>query len=158
MQIYSTAKLHAELQKGLGDLLSKSGGVAALLVDESGVILARRGKLPDGDEAELGILLACNYLVTQEMADLLGREELSSLAQEGDKASFFIRRAGPRSLLVILYADPGALGRVRLFADNAALAMAPVLKVLEIGRFPPETLPAGFNEAVQASMAQLLNN
>ncbi len=146
----------SEVNRLMLDLLSRSGGVAAMLVDESGALVARQGRLPAGDPSETATLLTCNFLVTHELAKYLGGGEISVLFHEGEKKNFYLRRVGERGIVVVLFDDPAALGRIQIFTDKASQALAPAMSGIEVERLPPDTLPAGFLDAALALVERTL--
>lgn len=146
----------SEVNRLLLDLLSRSGGVAAMLVDESGALVARQGRMPAGDASETATLLTCNFLVTHELAKYLGGGEINVLFHEGERKNFYLRRVGDRGIVVVLFDDPAALGRIQLFTDKASSALAPALAGIEVARLPADALPAGFLEAGLALAATSL--
>lgn len=138
------AEMVQEFNRQLLDLLSRSGSAAALLVDESGALLARQGRMPAGEIAETATLLTCNFLVTHELAKYLGDQEIQVLVHEGESRNFYLRRVAERGILVVLFDDAAALGRVQLFADKTAQGLAQTLASLELDVFPPGELPPTF--------------
>ena len=138
------AETVSEVNRQLLDLLSRSGAAAALLVDESGALISRQGRMPEGDPAETATLLTCNFLVTHELAKYLGDQEITVLFHEGEKKNFYLRRVGERGILVVLFEDPGALGRIQLFTDKTASALTPSLHGILLDALPAGMLPPGF--------------
>lgn len=150
----SVSAVNAELL----DLLSRSGAAAALLLDESGALIARQGRMPEGDPAETATLLTCNFLVTHELAMYLGDREISVLLHEGERRSFYLRRVGDRGILVVLFDDPGALGRVQLFADKSGRNLADSIRGLLVDAVPDGALPGEFQAAAGAAVTSVLKN
>lgn len=145
-----------EIARHLQDLVSRSGANGALLIDESGSLIAKQGVMPGNDPAELTTLLTCNFLVTHELASYLGDQDISVLFHEGEERHFYLRRAGERGILAVTFDDAGALGRVQVFTDRAAHSLQPLLGELERDDLPPGTLPAEYPQEALALVAKVL--
>ncbi len=145
-----------DISRHLQDLVSRSGASGALLLDESGSLVAKHGQVPGNDPAELATLLACNFLVTHELASYLGDQDISVLFHEGDHMHFYLRRAGERGILALPFDDAGALGRIQVFVDKAAAALSPMLAELERQVLPPGTMPAEYPEEAYELVQKML--
>jgi predicted regulator of Ras-like GTPase activity (Roadblock/LC7/MglB family) len=142
----------------LEELVSRAGANGALLLDESGSLIARQGVIPGHDPAELATLLTCNFLVTHELASYLGDQDISVLFHEGDEKHFYLRRAGERGILAVVFDDAGALGRIQVFTDKAAHGLQPLLGEVERDVLPAGTLPDEFPDEAHALVKNTLKS
>jgi predicted regulator of Ras-like GTPase activity (Roadblock/LC7/MglB family) len=156
--LLATPEAVREISRHLQDLVSRAGASGALLVDESGSLIAKQGVIPGHDPAELTTLLTCNFLVTHELASYLGDQDISVLFHEGDQKHFYLRRAGERGILAVVFEDAGSLGRIQVFTDKAAHSLHPLLGDLERDVLPPGTLPAEYPEAAYALVQDVLKS
>lgn len=147
-----------DLKRRLADFTSRSGAESAWLIDESGALIAAHGKglAEAGDPADSASLMACNFLVTHELAKYLGDQEISILLHEGEQMNMFFRRSGSRGILIVQFRDPGALGRVRALTERLASDLGPVLDALERPFVPGGVLADGFLESAEAVLDQVL--
>ena len=76
-QLLADAAAVRDLNRRLAEFVSRSSAAAAFLIDESGALIAQQGNGPAGEPAEIATLMACNFLVTHEMAKYLGDREIS---------------------------------------------------------------------------------
>jgi len=147
-----------EIARLLQDLVSRAGASGALLLDESGSLVAKQGVMPADDPAELTTLLTCNFLVTHELSSYLGDQDISVLFHEGNDKHFYLRRAGERGILAVVFDDAGALGRIQVFTDKAAHSLHPLLGELERDTLPAGSLPAEYPEEAYALVQQVLKS
>jgi hypothetical protein len=147
-----------DLKRRLNEFTSRSGGESAWLIDESGALIAAAGKglAETGDPADSASLMACNFLVTHELAKYLGDQEISVLLHEGEQLNMFFRRSGARGILIVLFRDPGALGRVRALTERLAADLGPLLDALEKPFIPAGVLADGFLDTAETVLDQVL--
>jgi len=155
-QLLADAAAVRDLNRRLAEFVSRSSAAAAFLIDESGALIAQQGNGPAGEPAEIATLMACNFLVTHEMAKYLGDREISVLLHEGEKQNFYFRRAGARGVLIVMYDDPGALGRVRALAERVSAELGLAVDALDVASLPAGTLPAGFLAGAEAVLDEVL--
>lgn len=155
-QLVATAEQVRDLNRRLAEFVSRASAAAVFLLDESGALIAQQGRGPAGEPAEVATLMACNFLVTHELAKYLGDREIQVLLHEGDKQSFYFRRAGARGVLVVLYDDPGALGRVRALAERAGAEFGLAVDALDAAGLPAGALPEGFAAEAEGLLDQVL--
>lgn len=154
--LWAKPEVMAKINNQITALVSRAGASGALVIDDSGILITRQGRMPSGDPSETASLLACNFLVTQELAEYLGDEEITTLFHEGDKKNIYMRRVGERGILVLMFEDPGALGRVRLIVEKASEGIAWLLKDLECGALPAGTLPPDFESAAETAIKKMV--
>ena len=154
--LLASPEIVRDITRHLQDLVSRSSASGAMLLDESGSLIAKQGQVPGNDPAELTTLLACNFLVTHELATYLGDQDISVLFHEGDNVHFYLRRAGERGILAVVFDDAGALGRIQVFVDKAATALSPMLGELERQVLPPGTLPAEYPDEAYDLVQKML--
>lgn len=154
--LWANPEAMVEINDKLTDVISRTGASGALLIDDSGILITRYGRMPSGDPAETASLLACNFLVTHELAEYLGDEEISTLFHEGDNKNIYMRRVGDHGILVLMFEDAGALGRVRLMVNKVSDGLAILLSYLDCEELPSEVLPPDFEAAGEAAMSSLV--
>jgi len=147
-----------ELRRRLNDFTSRSGAESAWLIDESGALIAAAGKglAETGDPADSASLMACNFLVTHELAKYLGDQEISVLLHEGEHLNMFFRHSGARGIVIVLFRDPGALGRVRALTERLAADLGGLVDALERPHLPAGVLAEGFLDAAETVLDQVL--
>jgi predicted regulator of Ras-like GTPase activity (Roadblock/LC7/MglB family) len=102
------------LRQGMERLLLESGAHCALLVDRGGQLLVQAGRRPDFDVTTFATLAAADYSANDQLAQLLGETDFSSLFHQGDQESMLLSDVGRRAILVVLFGPRTTLGLVRL--------------------------------------------
>jgi predicted regulator of Ras-like GTPase activity (Roadblock/LC7/MglB family) len=129
------------LNRYLAELLSRSEASEAYIIDESGALITREGRMRAGNPAELASLIACNFLVTDELAKYLGDEKIKVLFHEGENKNIYMKRVSERSVLVILFEDLGALAKIKGIVEYTAKQLYSFLTKIECDRIPGDALP-----------------
>ena len=155
-QLWAKPEAMAKLNSHMMDLTSRTGASGALMIADSGILITRHGRMPAGDPSETASLLACNFLVTHELAEYLGDEEITTLFHEGDNKNIYMKRVGTHGIIVLMFEDTGALGRVRLMVEKAADGLGILLKELERDFLPLEALPSGFKEHAAKAISKFV--
>lgn len=104
----------------LGNLLSKSKGVAVLFANAEGQPFGQVGRLTDKDRMALSTLAAGSFAATVAMAKLLGQAgAFEQLFFEGREHSVYTSAVGEGFLLTIAFGSSAKPGLVRLLAQEA---------------------------------------
>lgn len=155
-QLWAKPEAMVKLNGLMTDLTSRTGASGALMIDDSGILITRHGRMPAGDPSETASLLACNFLVTHELAEYLGDEEITTLFHEGENKNIYMKRVGDHGIVVLMFEDTGALGRVRLMVEKAATQLGILLNELERDFLPLEALPSGFRELAERAISKFV--
>ena len=113
-----------QIDKLLGEFLRLSGAKCALLVDQDGHLVTKRGEVRTIDMDTISALVAGSFAATKEMARLLGENEFSALFHQGERDNIQLSLVGDRTLLTILFDDRTTVGMVRLYASETAKKLA----------------------------------
>ncbi|MAF64155.1 MAG: hypothetical protein CMJ84_00660 [Planctomycetes bacterium] len=100
----------------LDGFLETSGARCAMLIDESGHLVTRRGEAVASSAEAVAALAAASFAATREMARLIGEETFSSLFHQGERESVQIVQVGGRALFTIVFDERSNLGLVRYYA------------------------------------------
>ncbi len=98
------------LQKFLGETNAR----CALLVDRSGQLVATVGERPNFDPTAFATLTAADFSANDQLAQLIGETDFSSLFHQGEKESMYLADVARRVILVALFDNRTTLGLVRL--------------------------------------------
>ena len=115
-----------KIDKLLGEFLRLSGAKCALLVDQEGHLVTKRGEVRTIDMDTISALVAGSFAATKEMARILGEEEFSALFHQGQRDNIQLSLVGDRTLLTILFDDRTTVGMVRLYASETAKKLAEI--------------------------------
>lgn len=110
----------------LQDLLSKSHARYALIIDLKGFVLAHQKALwapkpPSLDS--LATLVASNYSANLAIAKLFGEGGFKEMVQQGDDIGLYAQELAEKALLITVFDNSSALGRVKLFSKKAVEAI-----------------------------------
>ena len=139
----------------LDDLIAKSHARYALIIDLKGFVLAHNRALwapkpPSLDS--LATLVASNYSANLAIAKLFGEGGFTEMVQQGVDVGMYVEDLGKDALLVTIFDDSTALGRVKLFTKKTVEAINLALK--ESTDVAPEM---DFDDAWQVSSQALLD-
>lgn len=124
--VYFGRDIH-QMNLVLGKFLQKSGAEAAMLVDEAGHLVARRGARSPAGEDTITALVAGTYAASQAMAAMLGAEEFSSRIPRGKDGSVLLLRVGEEFLLAVVFDNHTSATIVRTYALEATRRLSALL-------------------------------
>lgn len=114
----SSWSLHAEdleqLDRLLATFVEGTRARCVLLVDRSGQLLTRSGDADGFDGTAFASLAAADFAASDQLAQLLGEDEFSSLYHQGEKDSMYLVDVGGRAILAALFSEATTLGLVRI--------------------------------------------
>ena len=139
----------------LVDLVKTSLARYALIIDLKGFVLLHTKALwapkpPSLDS--LATLVASNYSANLAIAQLFGEVGFKEMVQQGDGVGMYVEELGSKALLITVFDERAALGRVKLFAKKSAAAIEQA--ILENTEARPEVT---FDDTWQASSQALLD-
>ncbi len=148
-----------KIDKLLAEFLRLSGAKCALLVDQEGHMVTKRGEVRTVDMDTISALVAGSFAATKEMARILGEDEFSALFHQGARDNIQLSLVGERTLLTILFDDRTTVGMVRLYANETAKKLAEVYcSAMERGATAgsPE-LNAGYGDDAKKKLERLFD-
>jgi predicted regulator of Ras-like GTPase activity (Roadblock/LC7/MglB family) len=106
----------------LQELLSKSHARYALIIDLKGFVLVHQKALwapkpPSLDS--LATLIASNYSANLAIAKLFGETGFKEMVQQSDDIGLYAQELAEKALLITVFDNSSALGRVKLFTKKA---------------------------------------
>jgi predicted regulator of Ras-like GTPase activity (Roadblock/LC7/MglB family) len=115
----------------LRELLAKSRGRYALIIDRKGFVLMHARALwaprpPSLDS--FATLVASNYAANRAIANLFGEDGFKETVQQGDSVGTYLEELGSEALLVTVFDSSAQLGRVKLATKQAAEAIREQLR------------------------------
>jgi predicted regulator of Ras-like GTPase activity (Roadblock/LC7/MglB family) len=116
-----TEKDILEIDLNLVRLLKDSEGRCALLVDQDGRMLARKGFTKEIDCETLAALIAGSFASTRAMAKLIGESEFSVLFHQGERDHI-------HTILSVVFDDRTTIGMVRVYAKEIAERVSEILQ------------------------------
>jgi predicted regulator of Ras-like GTPase activity (Roadblock/LC7/MglB family) len=111
-------------------LLEESGAHGALLVDRAGQLLMGAGTPPGFDVTSFSTLAAADFSANDQLAQLLGETDFSSLFHQGERESMLLADIGGRAILVVMFDTSTTLGLVRLRLRSAVEALAALVHTM----------------------------
>lgn len=117
----------ARVDRCLQSLLDNSLATYALLLDQSGQIVAGRGEKSHSEAVLLGALIAGSFASAREIARLLGEERFQTLFQQGLRYHLLTTAIGGYWLLVVVFGKKTPVGLVRVLSCQVADELAVIL-------------------------------
>jgi len=108
-----------ELDRVLGDLVSRSEASAGLIIDKAGFLITQTGDFGQFDSTTLAALAAGTYAATQGMASVISEPNFTCVYQQGENFSLLVRNVDAESLVVVVFQAHVSVGAVKYFANSA---------------------------------------
>lgn len=118
----------AQINKVLMNLLKQSDAKCAILVDQDGKCIAKKGFTKTIDTDSLSALIAGAFSSTRAMAKLVGEKDFSVLFHQGDKDHIHNILVDDDTILTVIFDDRTTIGMVRLYSKESAQGLREVLK------------------------------
>ena len=113
-----------ELDRVLGELVSRSEATAALIIDKAGFLIAQTGDFGEFDSTTLAALGAGTFAATQGMASVISEPNFTCVYQQGENFSLLVRNVDAESLVMIVFQAHVSVGAVKYFANSAVAHLA----------------------------------
>lgn len=113
-----------ELDKLLGDLVSRSESSAAMIIDKAGFLINQAGDFDQFDSTTLAALAAGSFAATQGMASVVNEPNFNSVYQQGENYSLLVQNIDSDTLLIVVFAVHVSVGAVKYFANASVPQMA----------------------------------
>jgi predicted regulator of Ras-like GTPase activity (Roadblock/LC7/MglB family) len=108
-----------ELERVLGELVSRSEASAALVIDKGGFLITQTGDFGEFDSTTLAALAAGTYAATQGMASVISEPNFTCVYQQGENFSLLVRNVDTETLVVVVFQAQVSVGAVKYFANSA---------------------------------------
>ena len=126
-----------EIDGALGDLLTKSEAISALVLDKGGFLITQCGDTRRFDTTTLGALAAAMYAATQGIASLVGEIDFTSVYHQGDNISLLVNNVDEHCLLLVIFRAQISVGAVKYYALGTIAQLAQQLRAAQ-ARAPGE--------------------
>jgi len=113
-----------ELDRVLGELVSRSEASAGLIIDKAGFLITQTGDFGQFDSTTLAALAAGTYAATQGMASVISEPNFTCVYQQGENFSLLVRNVDTETLVVVVFEAHVSVGAVKYFANSAVPQMA----------------------------------
>src|SRR5436190_23506232 len=113
-----------ELDRLLGELVSRSEAMAAIIIDKGGFLINQAGEFQQFDSTTLAALAAGSFAATQGMAAVVGEPTFSSVYQQGENFSLLVQNIESDTLLVVVFRTFVSVGAVKYFSNATAPKIA----------------------------------
>ena len=120
-----------ELDRVLGELVTRSEASAALIIDKAGFLIAQTGDFGEFDSTTLAALAAGTYAATQGMASVISEPNFTCVYQQGETFSLLVRNVDAESLVVVVFQAHVSVGAVKYFANSAVAHLAKQFELAE---------------------------
>lgn len=109
-----------QIHRILVNLLRESEAKCAVLVDQDGQCITRKGFTQNIDIEALAALVAGSFASTRAIAKLVGENEFTVLFHQGEKDSIHNVLIDDDTILCVIFDDRTTIGMVRLYSKQAA--------------------------------------
>ena len=111
--------------------LPTSVQVRALIIDQGGFLITRKGESQEFDLTTIAALASGTFLANQTIANLVHENNFSSVYQQGENFSMFVMGVDEWCLLVVIFAAQVSVGVVKYFARPAVERIAQQLRIAQ---------------------------
>jgi predicted regulator of Ras-like GTPase activity (Roadblock/LC7/MglB family) len=120
-----------ELDRVLGELVSRSEASAALIIDKAGFLIAQTGDFGEFDSTTLAALAAGTFAATQGMASVISEPNFTCVYQQGENFSLLVRNVDAESLVMVVFQAHVSVGAVKYFANSAVAHLVTQFQIAE---------------------------
>lgn len=121
--------------------LRENTNAQILLIDSSGLLIAKEGDLDQSTEALLATLAAADYAATNEMARIIGEQKgFRSHVHEGQHKNLYMAAIKPALYLVVVFSRAVTIGMVRVLCEKTCSEVEAITRDLD-GLENNSTLP-----------------
>jgi predicted regulator of Ras-like GTPase activity (Roadblock/LC7/MglB family) len=113
-----------ELDRLLGDLVSRTEATSAMIIDKAGFLITERGSTSSVDSTTLAALSAGTFAATQGMASIVSESNFNCVYQQGESYSLIVQNIEIDTLLIVVFAAHVSVGAVKYFANAAVPRIA----------------------------------
>jgi len=106
-----------ELDRLLGELVSRSEATAAIIIDKGGFLINQAGEFDQFDSTTLAALAAGSFAATQGMASIVSEPNFNCVYQQGENLSLVVQNIEEDTLLVVVFQTYVSVGAVKYFAN-----------------------------------------
>lgn len=114
----------------LKSFLRETNARCVTLVDRSGRLLATAGDTGGFDQITFASLAAADFAASDQLAELLGESEFTSLYHHGDNQSMFMADAEGWAIMAALFDRRTTLGMVRIKARGVVARLGALFREL----------------------------
>jgi predicted regulator of Ras-like GTPase activity (Roadblock/LC7/MglB family) len=116
------------LHAAMVTMLRESDAKCAVLVDQDGQCITKKGFTQHLDTDALAALVAGSFASTRAMAHLVGENEFTVLFHQGEKDSIHNVLVDDDTILSVIFDDRTTIGMVRLYSKAAAKEITGALR------------------------------
>ena len=147
------------LSKRMAQLQTDTSAYAVLLITTVGNLVDSAGLTQDLDVDTLSALIAGNFMASNQIANMLGRESNFKLSyHESDQHNIYSYGVGENYLLVTVFGGETRPGIVWFYAQRAASDLAEILSKMDIEDEVNNSLEGVFTEETEGELDNILEN
>ena len=113
-----------ELDRVLGELVTRSEASAVMVIDKAGFLIIQAGDCENFDSTTLAALAAGSFAATQGMASVVNEPNFNSVYQQGENFSLLVQNVESDTLLMVVFASHVSVGAVKYFLNSSAPQVA----------------------------------
>jgi predicted regulator of Ras-like GTPase activity (Roadblock/LC7/MglB family) len=129
-----TEEVMTRISQIMNSLLKQSDAKCALLVDQDGKCVAKRGFTKTIDTDGLSALIAGAFSSTRAMAKLVGEKDFSVLFHQGNKDHIHNILVNDDMILTVIFDDCTTIGMVRLYSKESAQKLKEILSDISLSK------------------------
>lgn len=114
----------------LTELLRNANAKCVMLIDRTGQLISSLGAPPDFDVTSFASLCAADFEANQQLANLIGERDFTTLYHQGADESMYLSRVEHRVIVAVLFDRRTTLGLVRLRVKRAVEQLQPIMQRL----------------------------
>lgn len=148
----------------LQTLMRSASARSVMLIDKTGQLINSIGEPPGFDVTSFSSLAAADFAANEQLAQMVGETDFSTLVHQGANDSLFLQLIANRVILVVLFDRKTSLGLVRLKARRASDDLVGVLQRLfdklqyRNEEVPPPSLGADFAAEAESEIDSLFRD
>lgn len=133
--------LFEKMNTALKTALVKANARAIYLTDRGGNLITQHTNRSIPLEDNLVALIAGAFFASQQAAKILGEGEFDAMTEKGKETSLFVRSLEGDHLIIVIFGNDTNHGLVKLFANEAARHINPMIVQMLSGAGPRQEAP-----------------
>lgn len=145
----------SQVKEALSRLLHSCDARAVMLIDRDGRIITNLGEVRGLDLTSFATLSAADFAATEQLANLLGETEFSTLYHQGQREHLYYSLVTQGIILALIFDDRTTLGLVKVRVKHTTAELARLFDMMFKKKAEAPQIPEEFSKEAEAEIERL---